>query len=78
MKKYILNLIAIISITITLSSCQKEPEACFTPSSKYVEAGTSIYFLNCTDNGDSFLWNFGDNFTSTFETPINYILIVKN
>ena len=69
MKKCILHSIAIISIAISFSSCQKEPEACFTPSNSSVEAGTSIAFVNCTDNGDSYLWNFGDNSTSTSETP---------
>ena len=69
MKKLIQYSIAIFSIAITFSSCQKEPEACFTPSSSSVETGASISFLNCTDNGDSYLWNFGDNSTSTSETP---------
>jgi len=69
MKKLINYSIAIVSIAITFSSCQKEPDACFTPSSSTVETGASISFLNCTDNGDSYLWNFGDNSTSTSETP---------
>jgi PKD repeat protein len=69
MKRLIHYSIAIVSIAITFSSCQKEPEACFTPSSSSVETGTSVAFLNCTDNGDSYLWNFGDNSSSNLETP---------
>jgi PKD repeat protein len=69
MKRLIHYSIAIVTIAITFSSCQKEPEACFTPSSSSVETGTSVAFLNCTDDGDSYLWNFGDNSSSNLETP---------
>jgi len=67
MKNFILLSIAIVAITF--SSCQKEPEACFNSSSTSIETGTPVFFFNCTENGDSYVWNFGDNSTSNLEAP---------
>lgn len=61
--------LSIAILVITFSSCQKEPEACFNASSTSVETGTPVFFSNCTENGDSYLWNFGDNSTSNLEAP---------
>ncbi len=39
------------------------------PSFTFSEDGTTVNFSNTSTNGDSYLWDFGDNNTSTIENP---------
>ncbi|MEI6019510.1 MAG: PKD domain-containing protein [Bacteroidota bacterium] len=63
-----------------LSACKKEqtkevpdPIACFNPSVRFQNQGTSITFQNCSENKESDIWEFGDGFTSTLsETSHSY------
>lgn len=50
---------ALTTILFLTTSCQKQPEACFTMSGDKV-AGKTITFTNCSVDGDHFEWNLGD------------------
>jgi PKD repeat protein len=62
-------LLGIFLITITITSCQKEPSASFQTSKTTVEVNESLTFTNTSDDGDSFEWEFGDGATSTQRSP---------
>ncbi|MCH8329968.1 MAG: PKD domain-containing protein [Bacteroidetes bacterium] len=61
---------ALIAVTI-FTACQKEPTACFDASSTNILSGESISFTNCSNDAESYKWNFGDGNTSTSESPSN-------
>lgn len=62
----ILTLIAVASFsTVFMSSCQKEPVACISPSSTQVETGQTVDFRNCSTEGYDFKWTAFDGQTST-------------
>ncbi len=46
-----------------------EPVACFGTEYDNYYVGETVYFENCSENADSFHWNFGDGSTSTSTTP---------
>jgi PKD repeat protein len=48
------------SMVIALSSCQKEPMACFESSASTATVGQTVNFTNCTMDGHHYMWNFGD------------------
>lgn len=54
-----------------LSGCFffKEPESCYDASIYRAIPYQTISFSNCSLNGDSYLWDFGDGTTSTEENP---------
>lgn len=52
MKKYILQLIILLSIV----SCKKNPEACIDASEEYIEVGQTIIFTDCSKNSFSREW----------------------
>jgi uncharacterized protein (TIGR02145 family) len=56
-------------IVFIFGSCQKEPTASFNASKTTAEVGETITFNNTSLNAHSFEWNFGDQNTSTLETP---------
>lgn len=47
----------------------KNPESCFEPSVYRSVPGNPIQFENCSTNGKSWLWDFGDGTTSDQEHP---------
>jgi PKD repeat protein len=58
-----------------LTQCKKEsnaPKACFTTSAVSLNPYTDITFSNCTDNGISYHWEFGDSTTSDSASPVHY------
>lgn len=57
------------AIAIVLSSCQKEPTACFTTSSTQVNVNQNIDFTACATDADGYEWDFGDGTTSTEKSP---------
>ncbi|MCX6258894.1 MAG: PKD domain-containing protein [Bacteroidia bacterium] len=66
------NLIIIGLIFIfasALSSCLKEPTACFTVKSTHINLGDTISFINCSSDAKSYAWDFGDGQTSTQSSP---------
>jgi len=72
MKKiYLLSSIAIATVAFIFSGCQKKPTACFTPSTISATAGTPVSFSNCSTDGKSFTWNFGDGGSSKEESPVH-------
>lgn len=60
-------------IFLIFSGCKKnkEPSACFDLSSDKVFVGQDVEFTNCTDLGDSYLWDFGDGTSSSYINPIH-------
>ena len=78
--KLLLSIILLMSLFL---SCEKEeeagikPTACFTYSHNYtsalgpIQGKDSVVFENCSENANSYLWNFGDGTTSTEENPIH-------
>lgn len=70
MKNFKLIFLAIVGIAIIgITSCQKEPSTSFTTSVDSVAVGISVTFTNTSENGESYLWDFGDGETSTLESP---------
>jgi PKD repeat protein len=68
-------LIAVAIVSSFLVGCIKEPNACFTASSESLDddnnpvVGEKITFENCSQDADSYNWDFGDGETSTEKNP---------
>lgn len=61
-------------ILFLMSSCEKQkkepdPVACFSPSEQLKKPFEPISFLNCSENYDRLLWDFGDGVTSDVVYP---------
>lgn len=51
---------------LSLTSCQKEPMACFDASPTTISAGQSVSFTStCSMDAHHYEWEFGDGGTST-------------
>lgn len=62
--------------TVMIAGCKKDeadkkisPTACIETSGSTFEVGETIDFENCSVNGKSYLWEFGDGETSTSKNP---------
>jgi PKD repeat protein len=69
-----LNISLILFTVFILSNCIKpeetvEPVACFEVSKENAVINESISFTNCSQNSESYIWNFGDGTTSTDNDP---------
>lgn len=79
------SIIALAAITLLLSNCTKQPEACLTASKKVVSVGESINFTSCSENTEKAVWNFGDGSaeiegntaSKSFNTPGNYLVELR-
>jgi len=58
------------SKTIDISA-NPNPVACFTVEEKTVTVNTEVTFTNCSKNATSYLWEFGDDSTSTKANPVH-------
>ena len=63
-------LILAIAFTVAFNSCEEEetatqPTAGFTYSPATIVVGDIVAFTNITQDGDTYLWDFGDGETST-------------
>jgi PKD repeat protein len=67
MKKIEFLCVGLISTTLFLS-CKKEPVADFSYSSP-MEVGKQIKFENLSSHSSTYNWDFGDNSTSTEQSP---------
>lgn len=66
MKKILL----FIGAATLVLSCKKDPSACFDYSpATDLKTGDTVTFTNCSDNADSYLWEFADGTTSTEANP---------
>ncbi|MCK5821921.1 MAG: PKD domain-containing protein [Bacteroidales bacterium] len=70
------NLLLIVLGCILFSSCNtKAPKPCFELNCESLRqidqilAGEDVLVSNCTDNGISFSWDFGDGTSSTLNSP---------
>ncbi len=60
----------IIGSAIALSSCQKQPVACFDYEDENPALGNYEYsFTNCSTEATTYEWDFGDGITSTMASP---------
>ena len=78
MKKPILNAwLLLIFATVFFTACNKKDDpanvqACFTFSpDENIRVGDTIYFSNCSQEADEYLWDFGDTQTSTDAEPFH-------
>ena len=69
--------ITFITISLLFSSCgdeTKEPIADF----KFESDGETVYFVNFSENGDTYEWDFGDGTTSNMQNPIHVFTEAKD
>ena len=62
------KLIAVSMLAITITSCQKTPEASFTTDKSEYVAGETIKLTNTTLNGSTYKWTFPDGQTGSSES----------
>ena len=67
-KKIIRNSLIIAAIA-SFTSCHKEPGACFNYPLGKIVAGQEIKFTNCSQNGVTYRWTFGDGTISNEQSP---------
>lgn len=53
----------------TITIVDSQVSACFNVTSTTLQVGQTIAFFNCSDNADSYQWEFGDGYTSTAASP---------
>lgn len=88
--KSIFQIIIILFLNLSVSSCTKPTEACFDFSPTSITTSTSVTFnATCTKNGGySYDWNFGDGtpdttligeptITHTFNTNGTYVVTLR-
>ncbi len=78
MRKFSVFLITILIVIIGITGCKKKyPTACFTVESESlmdnedIQIKEEISFINCSENTELFLWEFGDGTKSTEENPVH-------
>lgn len=59
MKK--LSFFAAVTVGLMFTSCIKEPTSCLTSSSATATVDEEITFANCSEDAESYEWNFGDS-----------------
>lgn len=59
----------IILIGILLPSCQKKPTACFDSAPSVPVIHYDVHFTNCSTEGSSYEWDFGDGSMSRLIAP---------
>ncbi|MEO6239807.1 MAG: PKD domain-containing protein [Bacteroidia bacterium] len=62
------NAILALAILCMLCGCQKKPTACFDTTDFHI-VGSDFHFTNCSTEGHSYEWDFGDGGTSTLTAP---------
>lgn len=77
MNKWIL-IILVLSSTLFLTNCgDSDPyyppvHSCFSTDFPNYRMGEEIYFINCSNNSNRYIWNFGDGYESEAIEPIHY------
>ncbi|MBU8893604.1 MAG: hypothetical protein KOO66_12570 [Bacteroidales bacterium] len=76
--KYLITVIIGVCVTISCNDDNENlfiPTACFEISTVEATIGDTISFINCSEDANAYIWNFGDGNNSFEENPIN---IYKN
>jgi hypothetical protein len=62
-----------VGALLLVAGCKKDfqPEACFTTSNNQYTIYDNIEFDNCTSEGSTYKWDFGDGSTSTQINPVH-------
>lgn len=67
------NILMLVIVVISTISCDQEneiiPTACFNLSSSEISVTEPVTLTNCSENSTSYLWDFGDGYTSTDVSP---------
>ena len=69
--------VALIIILGLSESCKKEPSSCFNFTSESVannediQTDEEITFTNCSENAEMYLWDFGDDNSSSEANPVH-------
>ncbi len=79
------SVILLTLLILGISSCQKEPSACFSTISSTAEVGQVISFTNCSKDADGYRWDFGDNsgkvngstLSHAYTTAGTYVVIME-
>lgn len=70
MKAIFKLIVTVIYSLILFSSCTKTPDACFNYNSNATYySGDTVQFQNCSSEGNSYYWEFGEGQTSTEINP---------
>jgi PKD repeat protein len=56
-------------LPLALFSCESIPEAFFHTDNAEPEVGEEVFFINDSNNGSTFEWDFGDGYISNEENP---------
>lgn len=82
MKKTLL--LFVMSVSLFLASCTKQPIACFSADKTNVEIGETIAFTSCAKDAEKVEWSFGDGETATtseathaYTAPGTYLVTLK-
>lgn len=59
----------ILVLPLVLFSCQSTPRAFFHIDKAEVEVGQEVFFMNDSENGSRFEWDFGDGYISNDANP---------
>ena len=61
---------ATIILLFMLTACNTElPTACFDIDYTIIQVEDEIELTNCSDNADTYFWDFGNDSTTTTESP---------
>ena len=56
---------------VFIISCSKKPEANFYVEIEKAKVGSEVFFINTSDNADSYEWDFGDGSYSKDKNPVH-------
>ena len=65
------KLFLIFIFPVFIISCSKTPEADFYIEINKAKVGSEVFFINSSDNADSYEWDFGDGTYSTAKNPVH-------
>ena len=71
-------LVNFILFTLVFTSCSKNPHACFTVSNDNPYTGEEVIFYNCSTDANSYVWDFGDGFSSGDDTAKHIYTVPGN
>jgi len=58
-------------LPLFIVSCSKAPKANFYVEINKAKVGSEVFFINASDNADSYEWDFGDGAYSTYKNPVH-------
>lgn len=68
-KQTLIALVFACLVSVVMVACNTDAQPCFNVVPDSPTAGSTIEFDNCTINGNTFEWDFGDGNVSTARNP---------